>query len=315
MRNPKYIEQLFVNLDRESATEMRTYFEKNMVHVDLNYPRANPVVPGIYIILKSETEGQAFLNDHMSTGEVPDGTGYDDWDEEILGGGTVFGAASTSSSAGEGSVVYGPALARSATLNTLVIDGNAWAVDTYRGGGRTIHIIDGTGTGQKRNIVANGPSTIMVNPNWTTLPDTTSQFVIRGPEKELVGEPRGLYKNQTSQFLERKGSYYSTSYQILVIGPNQEQTIYLSIIVKSILTYSRMFLEGQGIINMRLGASDFVPRKEYYPDYAYMRAIEVNFLYPFSIYVEPEYATELRLVLESTCQCGTLTIVSDTEVQ
>jgi hypothetical protein len=313
--NPKYLEQLFRNLDRDSATQMREYFEQNMIWIDINYPREATKVPAIIILLKSESESQAFLGDHMATGEVPDGMGFDDFSEEVLGGGIIHGAASVSSMSGEGLCVYGPAQADHGTLNTISLPSVTWNIDQYRIKNYTVHIVGGKGVGQQRKITTNSRDTLMVTPNWNVVPDSTSIFVIRSEEKEIVGEPRSLYPNQTSQFVESKGSYYNTTYQLQVVDKNPEITVYLSTIVKSILTMSRIFLESQGIINMRLSASDFTPRKEYYPDFAYMRAIEVSFQYPFSIYIQPEYATSFNLVLESSCQNGILTVVSNTQVQ
>ena len=39
-------------------------------------------------------------------------------------------------------------------------------------------IIEGTGKGQERQITSNDASTLTITPGWTTVPDTTSQFVI-----------------------------------------------------------------------------------------------------------------------------------------
>jgi hypothetical protein len=58
-------------------------------------------------------------------------------------------------------------------------------------------------------------------------------------------------------------------------------------------------MEGQGISDFRLSATDFAPRPEYQPDLTYMRALNMDFLFPFDIF-EPQdgIARSFRLVLE-----------------
>lgn len=65
---------------------------------------------------------------------------------------------------------------------------------------------------------------------------------------------------------------------------------------------------------MKMGATDFVPRTEYQPDAAYMRAMNVEFSHPFSVFVdEPNLATQFRVVLEQ-CFNGTEIEISDVTV-
>ncbi len=132
---------------------------------------------------------------------------------------------------------------------------------------------------------------------------------------EVIGEPRTLYDRDAANQVERLGSIYNMSYQIQVVGPNPEFTIYLANIVKSIFTIGRQFLEGQGVINMKLGATDFVPRAEYQPEFSYMRAISVDFSSPFDVFTSGDVITSLRVVLEQISPIdASLNIVSDTTV-
>ncbi len=130
--------------------------------------------------------------------------------------------------------------------------------------------------------------------------------------EEIIGQPRAIF-DKSGPRTERLGGLYNLNYQIQLIGPNQEFTIYLHAIVKSILTLARIFLEGQGIINMQLGATDFVPRAEYQPEHAYMRALNVDFQYPFDIFKEMgDLATAFTIQLEQggePCE----TILSESE--
>jgi len=122
-----------------------------------------------------------------------------------------------------------------------------------------------------------------------------------------------LFKRDQSKFIERKGGLYRQSHQLQIIGQNPELTIYLHAIIKSIFTINRTFMEGQGIINMKMSATDFVNRAEYQPDHSYMRAMNVDYLYPFDTFLNMEdVATEIRTILE-VCQDNGISVnVSDT---
>ena len=312
----RLLDQLFRNLDQQSAADMREFFLKNKIYIDMNYPREALKLPAIIMLLKSESESQAYLGDSMGIDCEPEQLVYDDFIQDELADEILGGAASMSTSSGLGPVIFGPAKAASGTANTLRIavdEGgfDPWKSSEYAATNRTVHIIGGTGVGQQRAINANGTNTLMVAPNWQIVPDDTTVFVIRDPVKELVGEPRALY-NKSGAPTERLGSMYALSYQVQIIGPNPELTIYLHAIVKSILTLSRTFLEGQGVINMQMGATDFLPRSEYQPDHAYMRALNLDFQYPFDIFSElGDLATSFRLVLEQCTKDGVV-ILSDT---
>lgn len=71
--------------------------------------------------------------------------------------------------------VSGTATAGSAT--TLTDSGLSMATNEFAGG--SLSIVYGTGTGQEATIVSNTATAFTVNPNWTTTPDTTSQYVAR----------------------------------------------------------------------------------------------------------------------------------------
>lgn len=292
----RYLDQLFRNLDQESAAEMRKFIQEQLIHIDVNYPRDTLKLPAIVILLRSENEEQAYLGDSMGVDQLPDALSYDDHEElEVLGG-----VASVSEMSGQGPLVYGPDTAESGTLNTLTVAENTWQIDQLvTEAGRTIHLLQGTGVGQQRAVTANNQRTVMVSPNWQIVPDSTTVFEVRGAVGEVIGEPRALYARGQGPQIERLGALYALNYQIQIVGPNPELVIYLHAIVKAIFTLSRTFMERQGIINFKMGATDFVPKAEYQPDMAYMRALNVDFLYPFDIFTElGGLASELRIVLE-----------------
>jgi len=241
---------------------------------------------------------------------TPDEFGYDgDVDTEILGS-----TASVSNMTGQGTILFGPYRAASGTANTLSVSDRVWAVDQFRVSAMTINIVAGTGAGQTRTISANSQNTVMVSTNWSTVPDVTSIFEIRRGAQEVFGEPSSLYDRRANAFIEKRGSYYGVNYQIQIIGATPEQVVYLTTIVRAIFTIMRTYLEGQGIINLKMSATDFVPRTEYQPDFAYMRALSLEFLTPFEIFEEMAVASQIRIAIETTSVDigGEVQVVSDT---
>lgn len=300
-QDSRFLDQLFRNLDQQSAAQMRAFILEHKIYLDVNYPRTQIKLPAIIILLRSEQEEQAYLNDNMGVDCLPDELTYDDFSGQ--GYDVLGGAASASTLTGQGPVKSGPHQVVAGTVNGITIADSVWNINQFRVGTNTVEIVGGTGAGQQRLITANGKNTLLVSKAWTQIPDTTSVFVIRGEPGEVVGEPASLYKRQNSAKIERLGSLYRLSYQIQIIAPNPELTIYLHAIVKSIFTLGRVFLEKQGIINMSLSATDFVPRTEYQPDHAYMRALDVSFLYPFDVFVELQgLAESFNIILEDSAQ-------------
>lgn len=280
----RFIDQLFRNLSAGDQQQMRSFLKDNQIELVINYPRSPLSTPAIVLLLKSETETHAYLGDSMGV-ETPDVFG---WDGEVLPE-VLGGAASTSDISGPGPVIFGPHKVLSATNNTIRVSDKTFVANSFITGvgGRTLHIVVGTGSGQQREIVANGGNSIMVSPNWTTIPDDTSVFEVRGVPEETLGEPAKLYdRRDPSLVLERRGSLYTNKYQAQLVGSNQEQTIYLYVILKAIFTLARTFMEGQGIINLRMSGTDFANRPEYIPDYAYMRILNLEFEHPFDVFEE-----------------------------
>ena len=312
-QDTRFLDSLFRNLDQQSASEMRDFMLKHTIYIDINYPREALKLPAIIILLKSERESQAYLGDSMGTQQLPQALSYDGYSdvEEELRDEILGGAATISALTGQGTIKYGPARVLSSTANVLKVADRVWNSSQWLAGDHTVHLIGGTGAGQKKTITANGEDTLMVDTNWQVIPDATTIFEIRDTPLETVGEPRAIYDRARGNFIERRGSLYALNYQIQVIGPNPEFTIYLHAMVKAIFTLSRLFLEQQGIINLQMGATDFLPRAEYQPDHAYMRALNVEFLYPFDIFEElGDLADSLRIVLEGCAPDGKV-ILSD----
>lgn len=294
MRNDaRFIDQLFRNLDQKSIAEMREFIKTQAIDLCINYPRTTVKVPAIVILLKSEVEGQAFLGDSMGV-DQPEEFSYDGGIEgEVLGG-----TATESTLDGNAAVVSGPAQVISATENTVRISTQLWQLDQFADGKHNVRVVAGRGAGQNRGITGNGRNIVMIEGKWLTIPDSTSRIEVTRVASPLVGEPSSLYNRRGDEDpLERRGGLYDTSYQIQVIGPNPELTIFLQVALKAIFTLTRMDLERQGIINFKMGATDFAPRAEYVPDFAYMRAINLDFKNPFDVFESIAVAREMRMAL------------------
>lgn len=66
--------------------------------------------------------------------------------------------------------------ATSATASTLSDSGKNWVTDAFIG--YTVQIVAGNGSGQKRAITSNTATQLTVSPDWTTTPNTTSEYRI-----------------------------------------------------------------------------------------------------------------------------------------
>lgn len=292
----RYLDQLFRNLDQESAAEMRRFFQTQSIYIDVNLPREQLKLPAIIILLRNETQYQSYLGDSKGFNDVPEPFLYGSEDNGIP---VLGGAASASTLSGQGVLVFGPHRVVAATNSTLRIDDSVWVPDHFLVQRHTVHIVSGTGAGQVRPITGNSYDRLLVAPNWQTVPDDTSVFEIRQEVTEVVGEPSSLYTRDEARTLERIGAMYDMNYQVQIIGPNPDVTIYLHAVVKSIFTISHEFLERQGIRNLTMSATDFAHKPEYQPDYAYLRSMGLNFQYEFDTYEVPEdLANEITLILE-----------------
>jgi len=64
--------------------------------------------------------------------------------------------------------------AESGTANTLTVNDKTWTASQWVNG--KVTITGGTGAGQSKTVTANNDKTIMVDSNWTTIPDSTSVY-------------------------------------------------------------------------------------------------------------------------------------------
>jgi hypothetical protein len=291
---------------------MRDFVVSQALDLCINYPRKELAMPAIVILLRNETEAQAYLGDSMGHDCNPEIFEYEGGiEDEILGG-----VASLEEVTTRRKTVFGPYRAYVSTNNTLRVDEkDVWTGNEYDGGAFSVHIVGGLGAGQVRDITTNSGDTLMVSKNWEVNPDDTSIFEVRERGMEVVGEPSSLYDRKVRpNNLERRGALYQLQYQVQVVGKNPEQTIYLYMILKAMFTLQRQFLETQGIINLQMGGTDFVNRAEYMPDHSYMRAMNLSFLVPFDVYEFEDVATSFQLALEQCVPDADKTLAMETGI-
>lgn len=300
--DPKLIDQLFRNLDQGNLLNVKRSIQKDPIDVCFGAQREALKLPSIVILLKSENEKSAFLGDELGL-ETPETFEFPE----------TF-AGSTTSLSGYPALVFGPFAASGGTLNTLTTATKEWSIDQYTTKDYLVKIVSGTGVGQVRVISTNNQNTLLISKPWSVIPDITSLFDIRAPQSEVIGEPSALY-SETDRFIRRAGTLNSAQYQIQVMAGSPEQVILLTILIKSIFLLSRMFTEGQGLIDLKMALTDLAPRSEHTPDFAYMRAINLEFSYHFDIFEELTNPTSIRTIFEATnTETELVTIVNDSTI-
>lgn len=297
----KLVDQLFRNLDQQGLNDIKQFLINETIDLCLNYPPTQVKVPAIVILLKSDSENSPYLGDSMGM-EVPEEFSY----EDVLGG-----VVSTATLGSNKLVEFGPYPVSAATNNTITTDINLWNISQYVGKNLTLDIVTGTGQGQSRNITANTQRTIMISGTWTVNPDNTSTFEVRKQSDEVLGEPSKLYNRTNAPVIERRGYLSQAQYQIQVVGSNAAQAIFLTMILKSIFLLAKIFMEGQGILNLKLNSTDFFQKPDYLPDLVYARALNLEFLYPFDIFEElSNVASSMTGAIEGTGLDGNIKIIS-----
>ena len=299
----KLIDMLFRNLEQIDLNAVRKFFRDSSIDIALNYPDSELKVPAIVILLKGESESVAFLGDLMQSHEQIVVSGGNPFPQDaIISPATTVGAASASNLAESGPLLLNPTQAIGGTTNTLTLaPGLFRLIDPYEVDA-LLRLLEGTGAGQVRAIAGIQPTiaqtTITINGTWSTIPDSTTIFDIcaQADPLQFTGEPSKIF--QQNEIIERLGQHYKASYQLSIVGPNPEITIFLYIIVKAILIINRRYLIRQGFFNVKISGTDFAPRLEYLPDKAYQRAMVVEFDHAFDVYLPLEnLAKEIRLDL------------------
>lgn len=75
------------------------------------------------------------------------------------------------------------------SANTIGDSGESWLSNDFTG--KIVEITGGTGAGQTRKVVSNTSNTITVSPNWSTMPDATSDFTVNN--ERLYGSTNSVF--------------------------------------------------------------------------------------------------------------------------
>lgn len=312
------IDMLFRNREIEDVNAFREFIRDQSVDIGLNWPDAKMKVPSIVITLKSESESQAFLGELIQSATNVDSTGTPFRKEELTAPATVLGGGSTGTVGRREDVLAGPFTATAGTTNMIMLPSGLRArngdalnrPDPFEppidSDGVILVIREGTGAGQRRVVqsivpqIETGVLTVTVTSNFGTAPDATSivEFVIEahGRDDFVVGESAKLFG--PSEAVERLGQQYKVSYQIMIMGPDQELTIFLYTLVKAIMIINLTTLQRHGFIDVKMGGTDFASSPEYYPDLGYTRALIVEFDYTFDVYLTAEVISQIRVALD-----------------
>ena len=94
-----------------------------------------------------------------------------------------------------------------------------------------------------------------------------------------VGDPRRIFDRDSRTYKEVRGSGQSSSYLVQIMTDDQEFTIFLYHVVRFIILSSIPMLTENGIHQLRLSGTDFLPQAAQQPNFVFMRGINMNFLY------------------------------------
>jgi hypothetical protein len=289
-QDPRILDTLFKQLNQEQLAEVKAFLDKK-IDFSVNFPRKTTLkVPALVLLLRSETEAEAFMGNVMGQSggfEVPD----TDLSYDLAGAGQQ--GASVSGSEGLPRLVCGPfsVFDVEGDSRLLVIDDDEDELTEFiltfetapTLGSYNLHVISGPGVGQVKPICRLGSDFIDIDGIFDVQLTSESVVVIRHADNPgaSIGEPSRVYLSSDPSLI-RKGVNYDAQYQLSVLAGHQDEVLYLGALVKSILLSQTPFLEGQGIMALKISASDFTPKNEYLPSEVFQRAMTLRFTYPFS---------------------------------
>lgn len=288
----RIMDALFKNLPQQNKEQYKNFILKNHIDFCLNYPKSQVKSPSLILLLRSEKEAETFLGDHMGTSPnygVPD----DDLAFSLLGG----GVGSVSKMPGLGKELTGKISVTDATSTYVEFDVNSEVSDLLNErliANFSLVIIEGTGRGQVRDVLEANSNYFTVTTPFTTVPDATSKFVLRSspPIGNALGEPSRVFKDSARNVV-RIGSNYEVQYQLDIVASSQEEVLCLYAVTKAILYAQKQHMEEQGMMAVKISASDLAPRGDYLPDEIYQRSLTITFTYPFKFLQEFEAASTL----------------------
>jgi len=290
-KDPRLLDALFKNLVQEQQQRVKDFILDTSMQFSVNYPRGDIKVPSLILLLKNETESIPFLGDSMQTVDMPDV----DLSIDTLGG----HGASVSGPSGLSRKIAGPLEVEESDDNTLTFVEDATTIveslQENPPGSAFVYVVSGTGAGQVHPVIRLSSDSLEILGTFEPRLDDTSVVDLREPEDpELaLGEPSRVYHEDG--VYRRRGAEFEATYHLQILAGNQDEVIYLFQVVKALLMLQRPLLEAQGLIALRINASDFAPRTELLPNEVFQRQMVLNFTYPFSFIEELTVPTKFQL--------------------
>lgn len=287
-------------MNQDQLDAIKSFILETPIDFSINYPRKEPTLPSLILLLRGESESETFLGDVMGDRSdlyVPD----PELSYDTLGG----SGASTSGSSGLPVKMAGPLGVQSQTSSgTILFDDDEDITSLVSNilenpvGCLILYVVEGTGAGETYNILRLRSDGLDIDGAFNPALDNTSVVDIRKPDDPMLasGEPSRVYDSEGSYL--RKGVNYAANYNLHVLAGKQDEVIYLYATMKALLLSQRAFLESQGIINLKIGGSDFAPRTEFLPDEVFQRMMTLQFVTPFSFLEEQEVFSQIQLNYE-----------------
>jgi len=306
----RYVDTLFHNLHQRDLEALRKFFRNDTVDFSINYPEQDLKLPALVLLMKNENESQAFLGNLMQDELGIKTMGEPFPADELSGSATVLGAGSASPTGLGRALQLQPTTVIEAGANYVYLPAGTFRIFDPFEEDTTIVVLEGTGAGQERQVISIEPRStgvlLTVAPNWDTTPNTSSVVKLVGPNDgdSVLGEPSKLFT--TSDSLERRGSLYKASYHLMVLSPASILTVCLYSAVKAMLFMEDQFLIKQGVMNLQISGTDFVPRAEFLPANCFQRIMSLEFDYSFDVIVpnEEPAASQLQVVVSTQDPVG-----------
>jgi len=133
---------------------------------------------------------------------------------------------------------------------------------------------------------------------------------------DLIGEPRKIFDSTENLYKERRGSGFSSSYMLQIMADNQDFTLFLYHAARYIIMSNMKTFERNGMFEMRMSGTDFLPQPAHQPSFVFMRGLTMNFTYFAEHFVvfdnstsiedgEPAVARSFVIDVELSDQLGT----------
>ena len=295
--DPRILDTILRNLNQDQLQQAKNILLNTSIDFSINFPRKEPTLPLLALILKGEAEAQAFLGDVMGNRTQLSVPMPELSHDTLLGHG-----ASVSGSSGLPVKVAGPLSVASQTGSNSILFTEDVDIEhlsnnllDFPTGCLKLYVVDGSGVGGVYDIFSLGPETLKIIGAFDPALDSTSVVDIRKPrDPELAdGEPSRVYSHDGSYL--RKGVNYEVNYNLHILSGKQEELLYLYAVVKAILLKQRAYIEAQGIINLKIGGSDFAPRTEFLPDEVFQRMMTLQFIAPFDFLEDQETYKSIEL--------------------